>query len=345
MHFVDEAQIYVKAGDGGDGCASFLREKYVPKGGPNGGDGGHGGDIIIEADENLSTLTPLYSQKEYVAEDGQPGQPKNRDGRDGDDVVVKVPVGTILKDVDTGLTLRDLTQDGQRVTVAAGGRGGKGNTHFATATNQAPTKYEEGTQGDERNIHLELKLIADVGLVGKPNAGKSTLLSHISAAHPQVASYPFTTLEPHLGIVDTGNYTRFTVADLPGLIEGAHKGRGLGDEFLKHIERTRLLVHVVDTVPMDGSAPADAYTAIRQELEQYSGKLAARPEIVAANKIDMPEAGEGVDNLRETIDAPVLPISAVNGDGLRELVGQIVETLETLDTEQVRTEEPDHPEL
>lgn len=344
MHFVDEAQIYVKAGDGGDGCASFRREKFVPKGGPNGGDGGDGGDVIIEADENLGTLLDLVSQQQYVADDGKHGRPKEKDGPDGGDVIVKVPVGTIIKDEGTGLTLRDLTEDGQQIVVAEGGKGGKGNTHFATSTNQAPTKYEEGTEGEERNLQLELKLIAEVGLIGLPNAGKSTLLSHLSAAHPRVASYPFTTLNPQLGIVDTDSYTRFTVADLPGLIKGAHKGKGLGDEFLKHIERTQVLVHVVDMAPYDGSDPVDAYRSIREELTLYSETLENRPEIVAANKMDMYDAEEGLERLRDELDTAIYPISAIRGDGLRELVGGIVKELEVLDEEQ-KTTPPEHPEL
>jgi GTP-binding protein len=344
VHFVDEAEIYVKAGDGGDGCASFRREKYVPRGGPNGGEGGDGGEVIVQADENLGTLLDLVSRKQYVAGDGRPGQAKDHDGADGDDVMIRVPVGTVVIDADTGLTLRDLTRHGQQIVVAEGGKGGRGNTHFATATHQAPTEYEEGTEGEERNLRLELKLIAEVGLVGKPNAGKSTLLSHISAAHPRIASYPFTTLKPQLGIVDTDSYTRFTVADLPGLIEGAHEGRGLGDEFLKHIERTRLLVHVVDVAPMDESDPLEAYNAIRDELRLFSETLGERPEIVAANKTDLPEADQGLERLREGIDEEIHPISAVRGDGLRQLVGRIVEMLEKL--EEAKTQaESEHPEL
>lgn len=344
MHFVDEAEIYVKAGDGGDGCASFRREKYVPKGGPNGGDGGDGGCVIIEADENLGTLLDLVSRKQYVADDGKAGQPKERDGSDGEDVVIRVPVGTIVIDADTELPLRDLTHHGQQVVVAGGGEGGRGNTHFASATHQTPTEYEEGTDGEERNLRLELKLIAEVGLIGKPNAGKSTLLSRISAAHPRIASYPFTTLEPQLGIVDTESYTRFTVADLPGLISGAHDGRGLGDEFLKHIERTRLLVHVVDVAPMDESDPLEAYREIREELSLYSETLGERPEIVAANKIDMQTAEEGLERLQEGVDSTVFPISAVRGDGLKQLVGKIVKVLGTMEEEE-ETAVHEHPEL
>lgn len=344
MHFVDEAQIYVKAGDGGDGCASFRREKFVPKGGPNGGDGGDGGHVIIEADENLGTLLDLVSQQQYIADDGQDGRPKEKDGANGEDVLVRVPVGTVVTDQDTGLPLRDLTEDGQQVVVAQGGKGGKGNTHFATSTNQAPTKYEEGTDGEDRNLQLELKLIAEVGLIGQPNAGKSTLLSHLSAAHPRVASYPFTTLNPQLGIVDTEAYKRFTVADLPGLIEGAHDGKGLGDEFLKHIERTQVLVHVVDVAPYDNTDPVEAYRSIRQELTLYSETLHNRPEIVAANKMDMPDAEEGLQRLREELDATIYPISATRGDGLRELVGRIVQELEQIEEEE-QSAAREHPEL
>ncbi|MFP4027006.1 MAG: GTPase ObgE [Candidatus Brocadiia bacterium] len=344
MHFVDEAEIYVKAGDGGDGRASFRREKYVPKGGPSGGDGGEGGDIIIKANENMGTLLDLVSRKQYLAGDGEDGKTKKRDGADGEDVVIEVPVGTVIRDIDTDLVLKDLTEEGQSVVVAEGGQGGRGNVHFATSTNQAPTEYEEGTEGEERNLRLELKLIADVGLVGKPNAGKSTLLSRISAAHPRIASYPFTTLEPQLGIVDTEAYRRFTVADLPGLIQGAHNGRGLGDEFLKHIERTRILVHLVDIVPLDESDPVENYHSIRDELKLYSEKLAKTPEIVAANKIDLPGANQGVERLREELDCEVIPVSATRGDGLKQLIGEILNSLQKVE-ELREAEETGPPKL
>ncbi len=343
MHFVDEATIYVKAGDGGDGCVSFRREKFVPRGGPDGGDGGNGGDVIIQADENLGTLLDLVSKSQYRARNGRPGGPKNKTGASGQDVVIRVPVGTIIKDTDTGLTLKDLTEHGQSVTVARHGRRGRGNARFATAINQAPLESEEGRPGQERNLRLELKLIADVGLIGRPNAGKSTLLSRISAAHPRIASYPFTTLEPQLGIVDTEDYQRFTVADLPGLIRGAHEGRGLGDEFLKHIERTRMLVHLVDAAPLEGPDPVEAYHAIREELRLYSKELARRPEIVAANKMDLLDAEQGYERLRSALDVPVMPISAVTGRGIRQLVGRILSVLAEIKARP--GEEAPHPEL
>jgi GTP-binding protein len=343
MHFVDEAEIYVKAGDGGDGAVSFRREKYVPKGGPNGGDGGDGGDVVMVADENLGTLLDLVSKSQYRAPDGRPGGSKNKTGASGRDVVIRVPVGTIVRDRDTGLTLKDFQESGQSIVVARHGRGGRGNARFATSVNQAPVEFEEGTPGEERNLTLELKLIADVGIIGKPNAGKSTLLSRISAAHPRIASYPFTTLQPHLGIVDTESYQRFTVADLPGLIEGAHDGKGLGDEFLRHIERTRMLVHMVDAAPVDGSDPVEAYHAVREELRLYSGKLAEQREIVAANKMDLEGARDGFERLREALEVEVLPISAVTGEGIRRLVGRMIEVLDEVKSEPA--EEPEHPEL
>jgi len=323
VHFVDEASIYVKAGDGGRGCVSFRREKYVPRGGPDGGDGGDGGDVLMEADENLSTLLDLVSKSHYLAGNGRPGSGKNRTGARGEDLLIKVPVGTIVRDERTGLVLKDFTEHGERVVVARGGRGGRGNARFATSVNQAPTEFEEGQPGEERHLRLELKLIADVGLIGEPNAGKSTLLSRISAARPRVAPYPFTTLEPQLGIVDTDSYQRFTVADLPGLIQGAHEGKGLGDEFLRHIERTRMLVHVLEPAPMDGSDPLQAYHRVRSELRLFSERA--------------------LEKLRRGLGADVLPTSAVTGQGLRRLVGSIVEALEEL---KARAAEPrTEPEL
>ena len=343
MHFVDEAQIYVKAGDGGAGCVSFRREKFVPKGGPDGGDGGDGGDVVIVADANLGTLLDLVSKRQYRARDGRPGGSRDKTGASAQDVVIKVPVGTIVKDRDTGLTLKDFKERGQRIVVARQGRGGRGNARFATSVNQTPIEFEEGHPGEERNLDLELKLIADVGLIGKPNAGKSTLLSRISAAHPRIASYPFTTLQPHLGIVDTESYQRFTVADLPGLIEGAHGGRGLGDEFLRHIERTRMVVHMVDAAPVDGSDPVETYHAIREELRLYSDKLAEKHEMVAANKMDLAGAQEGFERLRGALEVEVLPISAVTGEGVRKLMGRVLEVLDEIKSQPA--EEPGHPEL
>ncbi|MDP6439160.1 MAG: GTPase ObgE [Candidatus Brocadiia bacterium] len=343
MHFVDEAEIHVKAGDGGDGARSFRREKFVPRGGPDGGDGGNGGDVIIEADGHLGTLLDLVSRRQYRAGNGRPGGGQKKTGASGRDVVIRVPVGTIIEDVNAGLTLKDLTAHGERVVVAVHGKGGRGNARFATATDQAPITFEEGQPGRERRLRLELKLIADVGLIGKPNAGKSTLLSRISAAHPRIADYPFTTLQPQLGIVDTASYQRFTVADLPGLIEGAHAGRGLGDEFLRHIERTRILAHMLDVAPTDGSDPAEAYREIREELKLYSEKLAAKPEIVVANKTDLTDGHAGAERLAEALDVEVIAISAVTGEGVRQLIGRILEILEDIKSQP--EEEPAPPEL
>ena len=328
MHFVDRAKIYVKAGDGGDGIASFRREKYVPKGGPNGGDGGDGGDVILKTDTNLTTLLDVVSQMEYYAGDGEKGSPHKRDGADGEDVVILVPVGTIVRDRDTGLSLKDMKREGMTAVVARGGKGGRGNVHFKSSTNQAPTRFEEGTRGRDRHLELELKLVADAGLVGEPNAGKSTLLSRISAAHPKIAGYPFTTLQPELGVVDGGTYQRFTVADMPGLISGAHEGRGLGDEFLRHIERTRVLIHVVDAAPLDESDPVEAYRVLREELQEYSPSLAAKPEIVVASKMDLQGAEEGLERLQAEVGKEVLPISSRTGRGLKELVGHTLDVLE-----------------
>ncbi len=333
MRFVDEALIRVKAGDGCDGCASFRREKFVPRGGPDGGDGGDGGDVLIAPDPNLSSLDHLVSRAEYRAGDGERGQGKERTGADGDDILIRVPVGTEVTDLDTGLQILDLAEPREPVVVARGGRGGRGNVHFKSATNQAPTRFEQGKPGQARRLRLELKLVAEVGLIGLPNAGKSTLLARISAAHPKVASYPFTTLHPMVGIVETDAYERFTVADLPGLIQGAHAGRGLGDEFLRHVERTRLLVHLVDAAPVDGSDPVANYHAIRQELRLHSAALAARPELVAANKMDLKGAEAGLARLRDVMEAEVLPISALTGRGVPELLERVEELVRALRAE------------
>ncbi len=338
MRFVDEADIWIKGGDGGDGCVSFRREKYVPRGGPDGGDGGDGGDVIIETDANLFTLLDLVAHGHYVAGDGGNGQPKNRHGANGDDVVIRVPPGTVVTDRDTGLTLADLDEPGRRVTVARGGTGGRGNTHFASATHQVPREAEEGEPGQQRNLRLELKIVADIGLIGLPNAGKSTVLSKISSAHPRVAAYPFTTLKPVVGIVETETYETFVVADLPGLVRGAHDGKGLGDEFLRHVERTHLLVHVVDVAPPDGSDPVENYRSIRQELLRHDTALGEEPEIVAANKMDLDGAEDGLARLRDAVRGRLVPISALHGRGLAELVRLMHRTLRELPA--VPAEEP-----
>lgn len=337
--FVDEAEIYVKGGDGGNGCVAFRREKYVPKGGPAGGDGGKGGDVVLVADENVGTLMDLVSKRQYVAENGRNGEGSNRGGRFGRDVTIRVPVGTVVTDQTTGIVLKDLKAHGDSIVAAAGGRGGHGNKHYATSTNQAPREAQEGRPGQERHLRMELKLVADVGLVGLPNAGKSTLLSRVSAAHPKIASYPFTTLQPVLGIVHVDQICRFTVADLPGLIEGAHEGKGLGDEFLRHIERTRMIVHLIDTSPTADRPPVEAYHVIRKELEDYSTKLAEKPEIVVASKMDLTGAGALENDLAAELgEVPVIAISAVTGAGLRDLVFTILRRLDELDKQEVPAE-------
>jgi len=317
--FIDEAKIYVKAGDGGNGCISFRREKYIPKGGPDGGDGGKGGDVYFQTVEDLDTLLDFAGRHHWRARNGQPGSGSNKHGSDGEDLIIPVPPGTIIYDMDTELPLKDLDKVGIKVRVCRAGRGGKGNKAFATSTNQAPRYAEPGKKGQERNLRLELKLIADVGLVGMPNAGKSTLISRCSAARPKIADYPFTTLEPVLGIVELSDYRRFVMADIPGLIEGSHRGAGLGIEFLKHIERTRIIVHILDIMPVDGSEPVENYKVIRRELERYSKALAKKPEIIAANKIDLNQDGEVIKKLKKKLRKKIYPISAVAGTGVKDL--------------------------
>jgi len=316
---VDEAQILVKAGDGGNGCVSFRREKFIPKGGPNGGDGGKGGDVFFHAVDNIDTLTDFAGKHHWQAQKGQPGSGNNKHGASGDDLIIKVPPGTLIYDTDLDLMLKDMNEVGLKVCVCRGGRGGKGNKAFATPTNQTPRYATNGKPGQERNIKLELKLIADVGLVGMPNAGKSTLISRCSAARPKIADYPFTTIEPVLGIVELSGFRRFVIADIPGLIEGAHDGAGLGHDFLRHIERTTIIVHILDIMPTDGSEPAENYYAIRNELEQHSKILAQKPEIIVANKIDLDPDEKKVKELAEKLPQPIHPISAVTGSGIKEL--------------------------
>jgi GTP-binding protein len=317
--FIDEAKIWVKAGDGGNGCVSFRREKFVPKGGPDGGDGGKGGDVYFQAVENLDTLLDFAGKHHWQAQNGRPGSGANKHGADGSDLVIKVPPGTLIHDTDLDLLLKDLNEVGLKVRVCLGGKGGKGNKAFASPINQAPRYADLGKQGQERNIRLELKLIADVGLVGMPNAGKSTLISRCSAARPKIADYPFTTVEPVLGIVELSDYRRFVMADIPGLIEGAHHGAGLGHEFLRHIERTHIIVHILDIMPVDRSDPAENYHRIRQELALYSKALAEKDEVIVANKIDLDPDGKVVKDLREKLNREVHPISAVTGSGIKEL--------------------------
>lgn len=318
--FVDEVRIHVRGGKGGNGCVSFRREKYIPKGGPDGGDGGHGGSVFLEARLGIDTLLDLAGRHHYRAENGRPGSGNNRTGRSGEDLVVVVPTGTLVYDDVSGRLLKDLVEDGQRVCVARGGRGGRGNARFATPTHQAPREAEPGLKGQERTLRLELKLIADVGLVGLPNAGKSTLLSRLTQARPKIADYPFTTREPQLGILELPGYRRLVLADLPGLIEGAHEGVGLGDTFLRHIERTRVIVHLIDLCPPEGAPPPiEAHRIIRHELEKYSTGLARRAEIIVGTKLDLTEAAAALADLRAALGQPVVGISAVAGTGLREL--------------------------
>ncbi len=317
--FIDEAQIWVKAGDGGNGCVSFRREKYIPKGGPDGGNGGKGGSIYFQAVQNLDTLMDFTGKHHWRAENGRAGSGSKKHGTSGQDLIINVPPGTLIYDTDLNLLLKDLNAAGLKVCVCRGGRGGKGNKAFATPTNQTPKYAEPGKKGQQRNIKLELKLIADVGLVGMPNAGKSTLISRCSAARPKIADYPFTTTEPVLGIVDLSDFRRFVMADIPGLIEGAHKGAGLGHEFLKHIERTSILAHIIDIMPTDGSEPTENYKAIRNELEQYSKVLAQKQEVIIANKIDLDPAGKTVKGLRKKLNKKICLISAATGEGIKEL--------------------------
>lgn len=328
--FVDQVKVYVKGGDGGNGMVAFRREKYVPKGGPAGGDGGKGGDVVFEVDEGLRTLMDFRYKKHFKAIRGEHGMSKNQHGRNADDMVIKVPPGTVVTDDDTKQVIADLTEHGQRAVIARGGRGGRGNSRFATPANPAPQLSENGEPGKERYIVLELKVLADVGLVGFPSVGKSTLLSVVSSAKPKIADYHFTTLVPNLGMVETDDGRSFVMADLPGLIEGAHQGVGLGHQFLRHIERTRVIVHVIDMSGLEGRDPYDDYLTINQELSEYNLRLTERPRIIVANKMDMPEAAENLEAFKEklTDDYPVFPISAVTREGLRELLFEVANQLE-----------------
>lgn len=329
--FVDQVKIYVKAGNGGDGMVAFRREKFVPNGGPAGGDGGKGADVVFVVDEGLRTLVDFRFKRIFKAEHGEHGMSKSMHGRGAEDLVVKVPQGTIVKDIDTGEIIADLVAHGQRAVIAKAGRGGRGNKRFATPANPAPELSENGEPGQERNVQLELKVLADVGLVGFPSVGKSTLLSVVSAARPKIAAYHFTTIVPNLGMVDAGDGRSFVMADLPGLIEGASQGVGLGHQFLRHIERTRVIVHVIDMSGSEGRVPYEDYMAINNELEQYNLRLMERPQIIVANKMDMPEAEENLKEFKTKIaeDIPVFPISAVTKTGLRELLLAIADKLET----------------
>ena len=336
--FVDEAKIFVKAGDGGNGCVAFRREKYVPRGGPSGGDGGHGGNIYLEANPNDNTLLRYRYNREFKADRGRHGEGSNCTGHSGTDMILQVPVGTLVFD-EQGATIADLATAGQRVLIAHGGRGGRGNQHFAKPWHQAPREHEDGFPGEERHLRLELKLLADVGLVGYPNAGKSTLISVISAARPKIANYPFTTLEPNLGVVnaDGGHGTElgrtFVVADLPGLIEGAHLGAGLGIRFLRHVERTRLLVHLIDTSDSNTDDPVHSFEIINGELEAFSASLMEKPMIVVATKLDATTNTTRLEALRDYCrqhNVEFHSISAVAGDGVKELVRSIADALDKI---------------
>ena len=326
--FVDRVEIEVQAGDGGNGCVSFRRERYIPKGGPDGGNGGSGGSVVVVAREGVNNLSNLAHRRQWKAESGRSGQGSNRHGKGADDLIIEVPPGTIVRDADQDFVLKDLTREGDMVTVARGGKGGWGNTHFKSATNRAPREAVPGESGEVRRLICELKLIADVGLLGKPNAGKSTLLSRLTHARPEIAAYPFTTKTPHLGMVQVSLDQVFVLADIPGLIEGAHRGAGLGHEFLRHVERTRVLVHLVEPAPADGTDPIENYEAIRHELSQYDAQLARRPEIVAVTKAELPEAIDVHRRLSERLERPVLLISAVTGQNLNRLIGAICECLQ-----------------
>jgi GTP-binding protein len=320
--FIDEVKIYVKAGDGGNGCLAFRREKYVPRGGPSGGDGGQGGSVYLVASPHQNTLLHFRFNPEHKAERGRHGEGSNRTGHEGKSIDVLTPVGTVVYDADTGEKLHDFTAPGERFLVARGGRGGRGNARFATSTHQAPTEHTPGHPGQERRLRLELKLLADVGLVGFPNAGKSTLISRLSAAHPKIADYPFTTLEPQLGVVQLDDFRSFVIADIPGLIEGAHLGQGLGIQFLRHIERTRLLAHLVDVSESSGRDPVHDFEVIMQELSAFSEDMAAKPMLIVATKIDVAQDPARLESLRALAaerGASFFAISSVTGEGLDQL--------------------------
>jgi len=328
--FVDQTKIYVKGGDGGNGMVAFRREKYVPMGGPAGGDGGKGANVVFEVNEGLRTLMDFRYQRHWKAPRGEHGMSKNQHGKNAKDMIVKVPPGTVVMDAETKEVIADLVENGQRAVIAKGGRGGRGNSRFATPSNPAPELAENGEPGQERDVILELKLLADVGLVGFPSVGKSTLLSVVSSAKPKIAEYHFTTIVPNLGMVETEDNRSFVMADLPGLIEGASEGVGLGHQFLRHIERTRVIVHVIDMAAIEGRDPYEDYLTINKELEEYNLRLTERPQIIVANKMDMPEAEENLQKFKEQLeeDFPIFPISALSRKGLRELLFAIADKIE-----------------
>lgn len=344
--FIDEAEIRVKAGDGGNGCMAFRREKFVPHGGPSGGDGGKGGDVILESSLRHNTLVHFRFNPRHLAERGRHGEGSNRHGRKGKSIVLKVPVGTQVFDAETGELMFDFVQPEVRFVVANGGRGGRGNARFATSTNQAPRRHEPGTPGEEHRLRMQLKLLADVGLVGFPNIGKSTLISRISAAKPKIADYPFTTLQPNLGVVALEDERSFVVADIPGLIEGAHAGHGLGTQFLRHIERTRVLAHLIDVSEFSGRDPEQDYAVILRELREFGAGLADKPMLLVASKMDVadPEKVEKVKALAARENRPFFPISAVTGEGLQPLLHAIDECLQASQREFELVLDPTLPE-
>jgi GTPase len=340
MKFIDEVKIRVIAGDGGRGCVSFRREKYVPRGGPNGGDGGDGGDVIAVADPQLTTLLDLRYQKQYKADRGEHGMGKDCHGRRGEDRIIKVPVGTMIRDARTGELIGDLRTTGEQVVVAAGGRGGKGNAHFVSSTNRSPRFAQPGEPGEDRELEIELRLLADVGIIGLPNAGKSTLIAAISAVRPKIADYPFTTLVPNLGVVGYDDGKSFVVADIPGLIEGAHEGQGLGHKFLRHVTRTSLLIHLLDASMIDEKDPLAAWNAVNRELELFDPELGRKPQIVIANKIDLPEGKDKAKLLAKKLPKayqPLHAISAATTEGVRALVQYVGTKLEKTKQEKVAT--------
>ncbi len=335
MKFIDEAFITVQSGDGGNGCVSFRREKFVPRGGPDGGDGGKGGDVILRSTSRRRTLYPFRFKRQFKAPKGGPGQGNRKTGKNGSDVVIEIPPGTLVKDADTDEIFHDFTQSGLEIVAVKGGRGGKGNYHFRSSTNRAPRFAQPGESGQELSLKLELKLLADVGLIGLPNAGKSTLISAISSANPKIGSYPFTTLTPNLGVVQNDWGEPFVVADIPGLIAGAHQGAGLGIRFLKHIERTRILVHLVDVDSMDPDHPLDGYETVNRELTQYKPELARKPQLLVLNKLDLPGAKEKADIFQAAVesetDLDVLLISALKNTGTKQLISRLLERLDQTD--------------
>ena len=332
MKFIDEAMITVQSGDGGKGCVSFRREKFIPRGGPDGGDGGKGGDIILSTTSRKRTLYHFKYQKHFKAENGSHGQGKQKTGKNGRNLTIELPPGTLVIDADTGHLIKDLVETGETFVILKGGRGGQGNTKFKTSTHRTPRFAQPGEPGETRTLKLELKLLADVGIIGLPNAGKSTLISAISSARPKIANYPFTTLAPSLGVVQTGWSESFVVADIPGLIKGAHQGTGLGIKFLRHIERTRILVHLIDASSIDQDDPLDQYHTINQELAMYDEKLAKKPQIVVLNKLDLSGVRKSADIFQSAVkDKEVVFISALTGQGLKQLKSQIVQLLDSTD--------------